>query len=93
MLTFRCDDSRLYVTSHETNELESLEFRLNSQSRKTWYSKIGPIPSNREFFIRLNDFAMDDGRRFNPFAYKVTQVWAGGSGFDFYGFTPSTRDR
>ena len=87
-LSIRYTDTRLYVASRESGEIESLTFYLNAPPPNTWSSKIGPIPLNREFYIPLNEFIMKDGRRFDPFAYKVTEVWAGGSGFDYARFSP-----
>jgi hypothetical protein len=84
----RVTETRLYVTSYETNELWALTFYINGQPPFTWRHKVGPIPPHEEFFVSLNEFTKKDGRRFNPFEYKVTEIWAGGDGFDYAGFSP-----
>ncbi|MEI7535299.1 MAG: hypothetical protein WCK57_13105 [Verrucomicrobiae bacterium] len=83
------DDYNVRIKNVDTNDWPELNVYLNP-------GKWGPmsgygirIPSlqiGKGITIPLSQFTKDNGERFNPSAYKVTELWMGGGNFDYEKF-------
>lgn len=78
----------LYLTNKGTpdNWTEAVVY-LNDHPPFT-YKWSGAAPQNgATITIPLSEFVKEDGERFDGFRRKVTQVWVGGSGYDYVGYS------
>lgn len=74
------------LTNRATDDWPEAVVYLNDRPPFT-YKWEGRAPAKGESIrIPLSEFTKDDGERFDGLRRKVTQVWVGGSGYDYVGF-------
>ena len=84
-VSIRTSDSIVEITNAGTESWSAMTVYINGQPPFT-YKWDGPAPGvGQSKSILLREFDKK-GERFDPFKYKVTEVWVGGGGYDYSSF-------
>jgi hypothetical protein len=77
----------VYVTNlGPENWDEGIHVYINGTPPFTYEAKAGSLGTNETVKIALDEFSKGNGERFDPSRYRVTEMWVGGSGYDYVGF-------
>ena len=78
----------VHIKNEDSHDWPVLTIYLNGQPPFTFHANIPALKLGEELSFPLNEFAKDNGERFNPLGYKVTELWIGGGDYDLkqYGF-------
>ncbi|HEV2350832.1 MAG TPA: hypothetical protein VG028_13405 [Terriglobia bacterium] len=78
----------LEIANADTNDWPPLIIYLNGSPPWAFHATIPSLAAGQKINVSLRSFAKDDGLRFDPSNYKVTELWIGGGSYDFrkYGF-------
>lgn len=71
------------ITNTGTADWPEAVIYINDTPPFTYKAVIAAPPIGQAAVVRLSDFTKKDGERFNPSAYALTEIWVGGSGYDF----------
>lgn len=77
------NDAVIQITNEDSRDWPVLSLYLNGMPPFTYHAAIRPLKAGEKIRIPLSAFADDSGRRFKPADLQVTEVWIGGSGFDY----------
>ena len=84
------DKSRDSLTIHNIGtpdiEGQAMVVYINGTPPFTYKAVCSAPAVGNSVRVPLNTFAKKDGQIFNPLAYTVTEVWIGGSGYDYKQF-------
>lgn len=85
---FSSTANALIVRNSDDFDWGSMTIYVNGNPPFSWKATIPPMKAGEEKRFALSDFTKDDGERFQPSRYKLTEVWIGSNAFDYskYGF-------
>lgn len=76
-------DTELVLVNASSDSLNGIIAYVNGMPPYGYKCEIGFIEAKGIKEVRLIDFTKSNGERFNPMAYKVTEIWIGGGGYDY----------
>ena len=82
----RAGDYSLILENKGAEDWPVLTLYLNGTPPFTYNVSIEPLKPGQTMTIPLSKFSTDGGKRFDPSAFRVTEVWIGGGGFDYARF-------
>lgn len=80
-------DTFLYIRNAGAEDWPSgVTVYINGMPPFTYHAQMRALAVDQSAKIFLDDFAKDNGERFDPARFKITDLWIGGAGFDYSKF-------
>jgi TolA-binding protein len=83
------DNYNVRIKNADTNNWPELNVYINSGlfgPMSGYGIRLPALPIGKSITIPLEQFTKDNGERFNPAAYRVTELWIGGGDYDYEKF-------
>jgi hypothetical protein len=78
-------DVDLRVQNEDAFDWHGTEIYLNGRPPFTYHYVLDTLKAGESIDIPLTSFD-NEGKRFQPIEYKVTEIWIGGGGFDYHSY-------
>jgi hypothetical protein len=82
------NDYKVTIKNLDSFDWPELDVYINGSPPFSYTARIQALKSGESATYDLNQFAKSDGERFNPDAYKVTELWIGGDDYDYKKYGP-----
>jgi len=76
-------DSALVLKNADVEDWPNLAISINGEPLSGYAVNIPPLKRGEKISIPLSKFTQEDGKRFNPAAYRVTHAWIGGGDYSY----------